>query len=773
MTVTEHTYTATVAGRALPVRGGQITLDAGVVPYVKGALDLDLPGQWVTEPDQYTPWAEQRRNLVPNPACVSTAGWLRDGAASTLAVANGTTPSGPGTNFLELKLTAATTSWRRVTTGDIPAGPDQVFSAGIWVRVSNRSIPVRLGIMEFGPGGWIADGWRRTVTLAAGWQFVSVENVPIVNPGTTRIRLAVDQSGAGALGDVLHIWRAQLEASPTLGSYLDGDTPSTSPLERYRWLGTPNASQSVWETREVSYHGGPVWVPAPDVLGLLDPRQSPPPRVVVTATEGGTVRAFDLHVRDRSIDHKAGTVQVALASDEALLDDYAPLADDLTPLAHRDSLRALVNYVLGEAIPGATLQPGPDQAVKVLSESSNLIRNGRAMFAWDWQYASTAGSLTVGTYPTGGPAGIPSYWYMGAAGGAVSGAEHYYAEGAVSVTGAEDYVLTVSTRHQAGVTVQIDAVIFDGSNNVIGFATPVTVPGNGAWKRSTVTFWTPPTAARVRPRVLVQGALPSGRYVDVTGWRLSKDNGDPADLDYFDDTTPDTADYEYTSQSDPWASPHVRTPLVDAATPAALTWKAGQSSLDLLHPLVQALGLRLVCDEARRWTLRDERYTAAGSVTLRHGINIVDATETISRDGSAWQDARATRYRWVDADGRQQERVDAFALTDDYTRMRIVDIDAPYPGPGRSEYAVRRAQGLGREVTVTTVADWTCAAEQPAQIQLEDTPRQSGSIQSVRFDLDRDEMTVTVRTLELGARSINSLTGTINALTGTINQLGA
>ena len=152
-------------------------------------------------------------------------------------------------------------------------------------------------------------------------------------------------------------------------------------------------------------------------------------------------------------------------------------------------------------------------------------------------------------------------------------------------------------------------------------------------------------------------------------------------------------------------------------------------------------------------------------------MNLISAEEAISRDGGFWFDARATRYRWTDDAGVQQERVDAYALTPNYTCMSTVDVDAVYPGPGRSEYAVRRAQGVGREVTVSTVPQWAVAAESPLQLLLDDTPPQVANVRAVTFDLDNDEMTITARTVDTPVGAINLLTGIINALPGTINAL--
>lgn len=66
-------------------------------------------------------------------------------------------------------------------------------------------------------------------------------------------------------------------------------------------------------------------------------------------------RRFDLGVRSRRVQFEDRTVTLELASDEALLQDYAPLVDDTGPWSLASSLRSVCNYVLSKVIPDATL----------------------------------------------------------------------------------------------------------------------------------------------------------------------------------------------------------------------------------------------------------------------------------------------------------------------------------------------------------------------------------------------------------------------------------
>ena len=183
----------------------------------------------------------------------------------------------------------------------------------------------------------------------------------------------------------------------------------------------------------------------------------------------------------------------------------------------------------------------------------------------------------------------------------------------------------------------------------------------------------------------------------------------------------------------------------------ALVIKPGQSAMDFLRPLVQAGGLRLVCDELRGWTLRDSSYVTGGSLPIAEAQNALSGSETINRDDDDWFDAAVTVYTWKDRDGVEQTRTDAFALRTPYRRARTFEKKTPYPGRGFSSYAVRRAQRRGREGTASTVADWRAHAEMPVVLTLDGMPTQTGKTGRVEFDLDRDEMTVTTRTIDTPA----------------------
>lgn len=523
-------------------------------------------------------------------------------------------------------------------------------------------------------------------------------------------------------------------------------------------LGSPNRTLNVkggsitLDEASAPHVNASLTISKPDAatLAALDTRVSPPPRVRITVAASfdstSQTRSFDLTLRGRDSNHAEGTVSLSLASDEALLMDYAPATDDTTPLTMQSSLRSILNYVLGQAVQGASFPAFADVAVPALAASENLIRNPRYVGNWDWQIERSTGTLNIAQFTSGGPSYAPGYAFIQATGD-VTGGNHYITETQTSVSGNTNYVVSVDTRSATGIPLQIDVVIFDSANNIIGFGTPTNVAGNGQWQRRSVRFSTPPTAARVRPRVIAVGTLQNTRGFDVTAWRLSQDTGDPGDTAYFDGSTPATGSYSYAWGNGANASASRREVLVDAATPDALTWKSGQSALEFLVPLVQRFGRRIVCNEQRQWSLRAEGYVALGSVTIRHGINLINGTDKVSREDDSWFDAAVTKYTWRDQQGLTRRASDVYAPAG-YSRLRTFEKTAAYPGPGFSQYVVRRAQGRGREVSATAVADWRTYAEQSTVIILEGAPIQTGQTSRVVFDLDRDEMTLTTRTID-------------------------
>lgn len=510
--------------------------------------------------------------------------------------------------------------------------------------------------------------------------------------------------------------------------------------------------------------------PSEAVMLALDPRDNVRIRVTASAVfpTGAQSRVFDLGLRERPVAHGDARVTLTLASDEALLSDYAQPADDFTPFTLQSSIRNVVNYVLGKAIPGASLEPGVDMSVQTYATVTNLITDPSnegtgAIFAGrnstldknDTSWAAQ-GTKSINIYsPTSNDSNI-------SVGPQASGVR------AFNVQAGRTYLFSATGRVKMAV---------GGSANT--YARRLTVSDQYGVIASSPAL---PTTVGTATRVSVVVTLPERDTFYFRAWhghtsgevqwdafRLTEYTGDPTDVGFFSGATPDTAGYDYKWDGPTNDSTSTRTALIER-DPRSLIWPVGIDALSFLRPIVQALGLRLVCDEARDWTLRDENYSAGGdTLAAIYGVNLVDGSDTISRDSGLWFDAQATVY--TDPMNPSNVVVDYYEENTPPNKVNRVEVAAAYPGPGRSEYAVRRAQGRGIETTVTLVANWDTMAEQPITVTLPSYPLQVGEVSRVEFDLDADEMTITTRGVEVPAGAIDLLSGTIDALVGTIDAL--
>lgn len=498
--------------------------------------------------------------------------------------------------------------------------------------------------------------------------------------------------------------------------------------------------------------------PSLAVAAALDPRTTPPPRVLLTVQStppwGGTLtRTFDLTVRGRSAQHLAGQMTIRLASDEALLQDYAPLAADETPYSLATSLRAVVNYALGKAIPGATLAASPnvDADVTPYADSINLIPDpsveggGSTYVGYNctvdrndtsWK---AVGAKCINLYA------VTSTDSYAAIGGDTGGMRLGMAAGRTYVFSATGRVKTgYPVGGSAGPAARRLTAFWKVGATYFSVASPALPTTQGIQTRVSVRFTIPADATEAFVRVY------NGHTVGEVQWdafRLSEYTGDPADTGYYDGGTAATSGYAYAWTGAANGSTSKRTALISRSIDL-MRWKAGVSALDFLAPMVQAAGLRLVCDEARVWTLRGENYQAPGSLAYRAGVNLIDSDDQISRDEDVWYDGAVVEYTWIASDGTTQTAIDSFALTATPSRVVKLERSTPYPGPGLAAYTVRRAQQRGRAVSVEVMTDWAAHAEQPVQIILDGAPTQIGTVTAVTFDIEAGRMTITARTTD-------------------------
>lgn len=488
-------------------------------------------------------------------------------------------------------------------------------------------------------------------------------------------------------------------------------------------------------------------------LDALDPRTGNRVRLTATRTDqdGNTQRrVFDLGVRESSITHKDSEISVSLASDEALLGDYAPLTDDEAPYWLGDSVKALTNYVLDKAL-GATLDAATDDAVlPVVWSTTNLLPNPRTPENIAY-YAATGATLEHSTLQSWFNAENGNGSWTGrllARFTALDWSIRALNESSESfdVQEGEWRAFTTHVRrgNNSGVAARAALSWRDQNGRILSRSLgTLTTIGNTAWQTLMVSGKCPPGATGVTADIIGTSSATTGRALYVSASMLHPDRMPGW---YFDGSRNNDGVYEYEWLDEAHKSASRRTALIDGGSPDMLVWRAGVDALAFLSPIVQAAGLRLVCDEARRWTLRADGWTPGGSLAITHTRGMLDGGDRISREADEWFDAAITVYTWQ-AGGREHQRIDAWALTSTPTKTRVFEKNTPYPGPGFSEYAVKRARGKGRETTAATISDWSARAEQPISVTLPGQPARAGRIESVRYSLDNDEMSLAMRDL--------------------------
>lgn len=187
--------------------------------------------------------------------------------------------------------------------------------------------------------------------------------------------------------------------------------------------------------------------------------------------------------------------------------------------------------------------------------------------------------------------------------------------------------------------------------------------------------------------------------------------------------------------------------------PGSVAWEPGEHAWAYIEPLVQAAGLRLWCDEARRWHLTEPLAPTEGALSLSTATGVTDAEEQISRNTDEWFDAVVIVYTWRDAAGVERRRVD-FAAAAGYSRVHTVEIARPWPGDGAAAAMLARTRGRGRIQSASAVSSYTATPGQVLSLTTPGPLTQTGMVSRVTWDMDADLMSVRARDLiELPATS--------------------
>jgi hypothetical protein len=387
-------------------------------------------------------------------------------------------------------------------------------------------------------------------------------------------------------------------------------------------------------------------------------------------------RVFNLGLRTRAVDHVAKTVTLELASDEALLTDYAPLADDASQVS-ATSLRAVVNHVLGLVIPGASLN-----ATYWESWESDTLAG------WAPYYADNYLTVTRGGYRSG-VFGVYSFQTSFAG-------PHMASRAVGGLVVGHQYTLSAwaskAVQNVSDVKVGIDGGAFGSAVTITDYV----------WTKVTHTF----TATATSHTLLLHASAPVVGQDGGTLWD---------DVALLDNTEP-AADAPLTPDPD------------------VLTWKAGTTAWDYLEPLTSAANLRLFCDELRVWRLVDPaEYQLPQYITVTPG-NAVEGVDTISReDPMVFATGVVVRYVWTDGAGVAHDDFDSAGTPDKVARIVY---NRPKPGPGAAAAILARRNGTGRIQEVSGLARWDASPAMTATVALPGVTVQLGKVTAVDWALD-------------------------------------
>jgi hypothetical protein len=206
---------------------------------------------------------------------------------------------------------------------------------------------------------------------------------------------------------------------------------------------------------------------------------------------------------------------------------------------------------------------------------------------------------------------------------------------------------------------------------------------------------------------------------------------------YFAGDTPASSTYTYAWATAANASASTRTPAT-LREPELFVWKPGTSAWDYLQPFTTSAGLRLYCDEARVWRLVDPATHAVAGVVSLAGWNSARGADTISReDADVFATGVVVRYAWTDPDGIAHTAYDAAGTP---SRVFVLDMGRPYPGPGAAAKILARRDGAGRTQEVAALVNWATTPGMEASITMPAAPLQRGKVTAVRFSLGDDAL---------------------------------
>lgn len=486
---------------------------------------------------------------------------------------------------------------------------------------------------------------------------------------------------------------------------------------------------------------------SPDLGELINPLADQ--RVTVTVSDESLEflppRVFDLGIRDRTVDHAQQTITIEAASDEAKLHDTCRLAttSDRSARAYETSLRGIVNWALAKI--GATLEPGgPDLDMTPTWDQTNLILYPRATTNWVTTFrdggAGTGPELaasgavfegapivnrvrTVITTPAPGEVNL-RYGFSPATNARITEGRIYTASAWLYQTSGA----TKSGRIWLGFKT-------DQDKTVRSYLATIPLPNNMSTK-ITVTGLAPANAVGAAIEFGIENGIPSGQLavaVPVLAEGVENDR-------WYDGDRPDEASYVYDYSPDA-GTPSTRVAL-NPRDPEMFSWDPGESLFDFLRPFLESSGLRLYCDEARRWWLVEPVETdwtelveayATGAGGYSGTGNAIAGTDVISRERDDWATGVVVRYTWRTANGDRKTKYDAAGTPG---KVITIERDTAYPGPGAAAAILAAMSKRGRTQSATITRGFQASPGYASRVSLPGTDTQDGRVRRVVLELD-------------------------------------
>lgn len=164
---------------------------------------------------------------------------------------------------------------------------------------------------------------------------------------------------------------------------------------------------------------------------------------------------------------------------------------------------------------------------------------------------------------------------------------------------------------------------------------------------------------------------------------------------------------------------------------------------DFIETITQAAGLKLYCDENRKWYLVDAT-AVSGDLELKDNDNITAFTREISRDG-LWYNQAVIQYNTTD--GVIYDSYYEFG-TGEIKTLYLLKENIAFPGFGAAQSIIQRAVTRGEIYSIEAIANFDARPRQTLTVDITDEPVKSGVIQSVTWSLPSARMSIDIRDLQ-------------------------